>query len=207
MTPELLSLGSLRPETQSNLRVLDVPGSCPNLLWTRIFEGTYDRPFVVDNTKVRCLHFDLDCVQSAMSLHDPYELALEYTRRMMAFLLFNPRPKRILMLGLGGGSLAKFCYRRLRSTAVTAVELSPDVIALRQHFFIPADDDRFRVLHDDAASYVASRGHKKDVILADACDRSGIAPQLNALDFYRSARRRLSRRGVFVANLCSEPFA
>ena len=61
----------------------------------------------------RFLHFGLDTVQSAMRLDDPDRLSLRYTRKMMAFLLFNRAPERILLLGLGGGSLAKFCYRRL----------------------------------------------------------------------------------------------
>ena len=48
-----------------------------------------------------------------MSLDEPDALVTAYTRKMMAFLLFNPAPKRIAMVGLGGGSLAKFCYRNL----------------------------------------------------------------------------------------------
>ena len=204
MTPRLLSIDSPFPEVHSRLRFLEAPGSCPNTLWTRLFEGTYDKPFIVESRFRRFLHFDLDCVQSAMSLQDPYKLSLAYTRKMMAFLLFNSAPQRILLLGLGGGSLAKFCHRRLPSTAVTAVEVNSDVIALREEFCIPTDDDRFRVIRADGASYVAGLRRYKDVILADACDRAGIAPQLDALEFYHSARQCLSPRGVFVANLCGE---
>jgi spermidine synthase len=123
---------------------------------------------------------------------------------MMAFLLFNCAPGRILLLGLGGGSLAKFCYRRLPCAAVTAVEMNSHVIALREAFRIPADDDRFRVIRADGADYVAHLPPCKDVILADACDRMGIAPQLDAIEFYRNARRSLAPGGVFVANLCGE---
>ncbi len=44
----------------------------------------------------------------------------------------------------------------------------------------------------------------KDVILADACDRVGVAPQFDAVEFYENARRCLSRGGVFVANMCGD---
>jgi len=54
-------------------------------------------------------------------LDDPYALCLAYTRKMMAFLLFNSQPRRILQLGLGGGSLAKFCYKHLPDASITAV--------------------------------------------------------------------------------------
>ncbi len=202
--PRLFAVEGSLPEQQCVLRLLEPPGSCPQTLWQRVFDGSYDKPFIVDSGLLRFLHFDLQCVQSAMHLEDPDKLNLAYTRKMMAFLLFNHAPRRILLLGLGGGSLAKFCYRRLPCTAVTAVEVNPDVIALREEFLIPPDDDRFRVIRADGAMYVARLPPCKDVILADACDREGVAPQLDAIEFYENARRCLSRGGVFVTNLCGD---
>jgi spermidine synthase len=139
-----------------------------------------------------------------MCLKDPDKLSLAYTRKMMAFLLFNRSPTRILLLGLGGGSLAKFCYRRLPRTAITAVELNSDVIALRAEFRVPPDDDRFRVIRADGADYLAQLGRSKDVIIADACDRTGIAPELDAIEVYQHVYRSLTQRGVFVSNICGD---
>ena len=201
----LLSIESPFPDAHSMLRLLEPPDSCQEALWGRLFEGTYDKPFIVDDGRRRFLHFDLDAVQSAMELQEPDKLALAYTRRMMAFLLFNRKPKRILLLGLGGGSLAKFCYGHLRSVALTAVEVNRDVIALREEFCIPADDQRFRVINADGAAYISVLAPCKDVILADACDREGIAPQLNSVEFYQNARRCLAPGGVFVTNVCGNP--
>jgi spermidine synthase len=186
------------------LRVLEPPGSSQKDLWEALMDGTYNKPFILDSGARRCLHFDLDAVQSVMQLEDPDKLCLAYTRKMMAFLLFNRAPKRILLLGLGGGSLAKFCYRRLNCASITAIEVNPDVIALRDEFLIPADDERFRVIRADGMAYVSSLALRKDVILADACDRLGVAPAFNAIEFYQNVRRGLSRRGVFVINLCGD---
>jgi spermidine synthase len=122
----------------------------------------------------------------------------------MAFLLFNPDPKRILLIGLGGGSLAKFCYGNLPGASLTAVEVNRDVIALRNEFGIPSDDHRFRVIHADAAAYLSLPAPRSDVILADACDRKGIAADLDSVEFYRMARSRLTPEGVLVANLCGD---
>jgi spermidine synthase len=80
--------------------------------------------------------------------------------------------------------------------------VNPDVIALREAFRIPPDDERFRVICADGADYVARLGLSQDVILADACDREGIAPELNAIEFYQQAHRCLFSGGVFVANMC-----
>ena len=198
----LLALESPFPAEHSMLRFLEPPGTCTNALWTRLFDGSYDKPFIVDSKLKRFLHFDLDAVQSAMDLRQPDRLCLAYTRKMMAFLLFNPAPKRVLLLGLGGGSLAKFCYWRLPSSAFTVVEVNDHVLALRDEFCVPADDERFRVIHGDGASYIEHEAAEKDVILADACNRTGIAPELNGLDFYRNAHRALAPGGVFIANVC-----
>jgi spermidine synthase len=199
----LLAMASPFPTADSVLRLLEPDGSSPNLLWDRVFTGTYDKPFIVDSGRIRSLHFDLDCVQSSMDLDDPYELSLAYTRNMMAFLLFNSAPDRILLLGLGGGSLAKFCYRQLPSSAITVIEVNPDVLALRNAFRIPADDARFRVVREDACTYLGNLPYRKDVLLADACDREGITSGLNALEFYQNAWNGLSEHGVFVTNLCA----
>ena len=192
------------PEQNHTLHLLEPLDSCQKSLWDRLFARTYAKPFIVDSGLQRRLQFDLYTVQSSMHREHPDRLSLAYTRKMMAFLLFNREPARILLLGLGGGSLAKFCYRRLPRTAVTAIEVNPNVIALREAFRIPPDDDRFRVIRADGAAYVARLERSKDVILADACDRVGIAPELDTLAFYRDAHRCLSREGVFVTNLCGD---
>ena len=85
------------------------------------------------------------------------------------------------------------------------MEVSADVIALRQEFSIPADDRRFRVIHADGAAYVVSsiRIHGRG---AGRCVRSqsGIATQFDSTDFYRNARNCLAPGGVFVTNVCGD---
>ena len=70
-------------------------------------------PLVISEERgVRHLHVGGEAIQSAMRLEDPWALELDYTRCMMAFRLFHAEPRRALMIGLGGGSLAKFVHRR-----------------------------------------------------------------------------------------------
>jgi spermidine synthase len=202
--PQLLAMESPFPEQHHTLRLLEPPDSCRESLWERLFSKAYDKPFILDSGLQRRLQFDLYTVQSAMHREHPDRLILAYTRKMMAFLLFNRTPSRILLLGLGGGSLAKFCYRHLPGSAITAVEVNPDVIALREAFSVPPDDARFRVFRADAADYLTQLGRSKDVILADACDSEGIARELASIEFYQNVHRCLSSEGVFVANMCGD---
>jgi spermidine synthase len=200
----LLVIESPIANASTMLRLLEPAGSCHATLRERVYSGVYDKPFVVDNGQRRFLHFNFGSIQSAMDLSDPGRLALAYTRKMMAFLLFNRDPARLLMLGLGGGSIAKFCYRNLPHASLTAIEVNGDVIALRDEFGIPADDARFRVIHGDGATHLAKLSRQKDVILLDAFDRDGMAAGFGSAEFYRVARAGLSIGGVLVANLCGD---
>jgi spermidine synthase len=125
--------------------------------WTPEFQKNIDagKPFLKENEGILALHFDALSIQSEMSIEQPDKLILSYTRTMMSFLLFEPMPKSIAMIGLGGGSLAKYCYRHLPQTKITVVEINPEVIALRNEFAIPADDSRFTVLPGDGVKFVS----------------------------------------------------
>src|SRR5688572_12642688 len=87
--------------------------------------------FVRDEDGTVWLDFGDGAVQSRMLRADPARLVLEYSRLMMGFLLFVPAPARIAMIGLGGGSLAKYCRARLPDADFTAVEISPEIMAYR----------------------------------------------------------------------------
>src|SRR2546422_8595487 len=107
---------------------------------------------VSDERGVRTLHVGGEAIQSSMRLGDPFALALDYTRCMMAFLLFHPEPREALMIGLGGGSLPKFFHKHLRKTAVRVIELDPRIVAAaRSQFSLPPDDARLEVEVGDGA--------------------------------------------------------
>lgn len=159
------------------------------------------KPFVFSEGDTRSLHFEEKYVQSEMSLTAPYELALNYTRVMMEFREFTSSPRHVLMIGLGGGSLAKYCYRNLPSTRITVVEIDADVIALREEFMIPPDDDRFQVIHADGARFIDCAKQDVDVLLLDGFNASGQAVELSSMRFYCACRRVLMNAGMLVVNL------
>lgn len=161
------------------------------------------RPYVVEADGLRSLHFEALTVQSQMRLDEPDALAIDYTRSMMGFLLFNPEPRDIVMIGLGGGSLAKYCLRTLPRTRFTAVEIDPDVIALRDTFGVPPDGERFRVVCGDGADYVRERTHAPDVLLVDGFDRGGQPARLCSAGFYDDCHSMLAEGGVLAVNLWS----
>ncbi len=158
------------------------------------------RPYVTETGGERALQFDELTVQSVMAVDEPDRLLLDYTRAMMGFLLFAPAPRHVAMIGLGGGSLAKYCLRSLPHAAFTAVEIDPDVIALRASFGIPPDDARFRVVCADGADYVRRRQEQPDVLLVDGFAAAGLPTQLGTADFYADCEAMLAPGGLLVVN-------
>jgi len=158
--------------------------------------------YVTEKYGVRSLHIGSDTIQSSMRLARPNDLELAYTRSMMAFLLFNDAPQRVLMVGLGGGSLAKFIYHRLPEAASEVLEINPQVVAVaRRMFEVPAGDERFTVRVCDAADFIAREGPAYDTILVDGYDGESQVETLSSRAFYAACRRRLAARGVLVVNL------
>lgn len=199
-----LEMASPFPAQPGTLRLLEAPDTPRQTLIERLLGDRYDKPFVLDDGDLRLLLFRLDYIQSAMRLADPFALDLAYTRRMMSFVLFHTNVRLLLLIGLGGGSLAKFCYRHLPQARLTAVEADRHVIAWRDQFCLPADDARFAVVHADGADFVAGSRLRPDVVLVDAFDRDGFAPSLSTPTFYADLRARLPENGILVVNLTGD---
>lgn len=160
-----------------------------------------DMPDVMESEHLISLHFDGRSVQSIMSRAAPDALVLGYTRTMMGFLLLQPAPERICMIGLGGGSLTKYCYRHLPEASITVIEINPEVIALRERFCIPPDDERLSVVCADAAQYLSTTAQTFDALLLDGFNADGAPPELSDAAFYEACHSRLNAHGVLVANL------
>lgn len=204
----LLVVGGLTNDRHTVFKFSEPAGTPHEALFNSLKDGSYTKAFLIEEFEYRSLCFSLDgCTQSEMRLDDPYALVNEYTRKMMGFLAFQPRPERVLVIGLGGGSLVKYCHRHLPSTQITAIEIDPDVLALRSQFFVPPDDERLRIIQADGADHIAQmvdQGERTNAILVDAYSHKGIATAVVKRSFLENAKRSLCANGVFVMNLVAE---
>ena len=155
---------------------------------------------VSESRGVRTLHVGGEAIQSSMRLEDPYALALDYTRCMMGFLLFHPEPRRALMIGLGGGSLAKFFHKFLKKTSIKVVELDERVVvAAREHFALPR---AIEVQIGDGAE--ALEPECCDTLVVDAFEDELHVPRLASQAFYDGAFLALSEPGALVVNFMND---
>ena len=160
-----------------------------------------------DEGPIRHLHLGTEWVQGSMLMDAPTVLVHEYIQRMMAWLLFvdpDTAPQRVAMqLGLGAGSLTKFCHKEVRMKTV-AIELNPQVlVACRGWFKLPADNARMKVVLADAALEIQNPQWwgTVDTLQVDLYDHEAATPVLDSLPFYSNCRRLLTDEACMTVNL------
>ena len=165
-------------------------------------------PNFSDDGPVRHLHLGTPWIQGSMYLDDSLGLVHEYIQRMMAWLLFvepdSVTQRSAMQLGLGAGSLTKFCHKTLRLAHTTAIELNPQVLALcKSAFKLPADSASLRVVLADAAQEILNPDYwgTVDALQVDLYDHEAAAPVLDSLPFYNHCHRLLTPEGCMTVNL------
>ena len=144
-------------------------------------------------------------IESRLSVADPLALLSEYTQAMLLALAWRPTPRRILLIGLGGGRLQLVLHHYLEQAVLDTAELDPLVLEVAQRFFGFAPDERQRVILQDGRKYLRSLSGegRYDVIFLDAYRVTGVPPHLSTREFYDECRNALAPAGVVATNLHS----
>ena len=170
----------------------------------------YREVLVYEEDGTRCMCFTRQCRigrQSCVDPRNPQRFALNYTRMMLAGTLFaSEQPRRILIVGLGGGSLPTALRQLLPEAQIDVVEIDPAVTRVARKFFDFRDGPMLRVSEVDGRVYVkraARQGKQYDVILLDAFDHEYIPEHLLTKEYLTEVKTLLAPQGVLVANTFS----
>lgn len=167
-------------------------------------ESQYNHVVVTEGGDRRIMHFrrhQAEFRETVIDTNDPLRLVNEYTRLMMGCLLFVPRPRRVLMIGLGGGIVTRVMAHYYPNTVFDNVELDQVVVdAARQHFHFQTSE-RQRVHVRDGRMFLRRSRDRYDVIILDAY-RGGYIPfHLKTREFLEMVEEHLAPGGVVVGNL------
>lgn len=160
---------------------------------------------IIDHGEFRSLMFSGKFLQSRMSLGSPHRLILPYTRYMMLSLLHMPSPGKVLLIGLGAGSLVRFLNHHFPLCHIDAVDHSAHVIDLARGYFRLPDSPYVRIWCMDGDEYLQHGQNESDydLILVDAFDEHGMSQSVYSAGFFRRCRQHLSPRGILCVNLWS----
>ena len=156
----------------------------------------------------RCMKFGIHNAgrQSCMSLAEPERLVFEYTRMVLGALYLNPNPRRILVIGLGGGSVPGALQALLPEATIDCVEIDPAVAEVAAEFFGFQPASNTKVHFQDGRVFVKRAARKQatyDLIILDAFDHIYVPEHLLTKEFLREVRALLSPDGVLAANTFS----
>ena len=194
----LLALGLVHGSAQAQMKL------------THSERSLYREVLVYEEDGLRCMCFTRQCRigrQSCIDPRNPDHFALNYTRMMLAGTLFaSADPRRVLIIGLGGGSIATALRKLSPSTEVEVVEIDPAVTRVAKRFFDFVDTPPVRVTEIDGRVFVkraGREGKQYDVILLDAFDHEYIPEHLLTREFLLEVKALLAPQGVLVANTFS----
>jgi spermidine synthase len=176
-------------------------------LWARMKtllekDTFYHRIRIEEDEEARYMYFDRT-LQSAMNLKDPTALRLIYSRYTSLGFAFRPDAKKILIIGLGGGSIPKKLQKEFPSLEMDVVEIDPEVIQMAKSHFNVRDGKNLRLHAQDGRLFLARTQAQYDIILIDAYYSDAMPFHLATREFFELAQRKLTSNGIVVANLIS----
>ncbi len=169
----------------------------------------YRNIIVSDEGDRICMRFVLDtgrfhAIQSCMFKADHDKLVFDYAKMTFAGLLLNPQPKRILIAGLGGGSIPRVLAKLYPEARIDIVEIDPAVVDVAREYFDFKEHDNIHIIVRDARVYVKQAallgGQHYDYIVLDAFNGDYIPEHLMTKEFLEECKALLSDDGVLIAN-------
>lgn len=157
---------------------------------------------VCDDGVTRTLSFGPGNEQSAILIAEPARPLFEYIQVMLLALLFQ-RPRKVLCLGLGAGSLITTLHAQFADTTFTAVELREAVLDAACRYFCLPDSERLALICRDAADFLADPAEAKgnyDLIFSDLYSERGLDPIQLEPGFLAATAAQLAPDGLLVIN-------
>lgn len=172
-------------------------------------KSLYRNILVYEEDGQRCLSFSRKnetARQTCQSLSDPNEFVFSYTRMMMGALYLNPHPRKILIVGLGGGILPTALAKLFPEAVIDVVEIDPAVVKVARQFFGFHPGQNVRVFEEDGRVFIkhaGQTGQHYDLIMLDAFDHEYIPEHLLTREFLLEVKKLLMAEGVLAANTFS----
>jgi spermidine synthase len=186
--------GDIELEVKSNYSTIRIRGS----------NGVRSLCFVRDSGE--------EVTESMLDRRRPYELLIDYTRYMFLSYVFRPHPERVLIVGLGGGSMVHFLQHYDPKVKVDVAEIDPMIVQIADKYFGIRSGGNINIINRDASEYFKNATDQYDVIYLDAflkpsdeTDSTGVPVRLKTILFYKEMQKRLKPDGLVVFNINPHP--
>ncbi len=165
-------------------------------------DSPYQQVRVSENDLFRYLILN-NTFHAVMWKVEPTFLALPYSQVMMGVLPLVEQPKRGLILGHGGGSLAKWLAQKWPELELDVVEMDPVVVQAAERYFQYVPPANHHVFVEDARTFLRNTSHQYDVVWVDVFARHLIPFHVTTQEFFEELKRHLAPKGAVAVNLAS----
>ncbi len=173
-------------------------------------KSLYRDIIVYEDGETRCMRFTrlirYSAPQTCVSLKNRDHLVLSYSKMMLGALYLYPNPQKILIVGVGGGTLPKTLSSMFPTAEIHAIEIDPAVIIVAKKYFDFKPGGNITVFEEDGRVFVKranNKGFKYDLVLLDAYDHEYIPEHLLTKEFLEEVKRIILPGGVLAANTWS----
>jgi len=157
---------------------------------------------VTEDSGMRTLQFERGGArQTVVKVGDPTHLELPYAPAAFTGLALCREPRRVLVVGLGGGTLPMFLRHYYPEATIDAVDIDPDVVRVAREYFGFKEDGRMRGIVGDGRAFIEKAREPYDMIFLDAFGSDSVPPTLTTQEFLRAVRRAVRPDGVVVGNI------
>lgn len=169
-------------------------------------KSLYRNILVTEAVNLRCLSFSIKRQlrnQTCMDTRDPDRVVFPYVRMSFAGLLVNPKPERMLMLGLGGGTVPTLLHKLYPQMEMDLVEVDQAVVNVAREYFHFQENDKMRVIVQDGRVFTRRaliEDKRYDIIFLDAYNGEYIPEHLMTVEFLRDVKNLLTPDGIVIAN-------
>lgn len=170
-------------------------------------EGPFGWVIVTESNGLRTLQFERGGArQTVVKIGDPAHLELPYAPVALAGLSVCETPRRVLIVGLGGGTLPMFIRQYFPEAIIDGVDINPDVVDVARRFLGFREDSRMRGIVADGRKFIEETREPYDIIFLDAFGADSVPPPLSTVEFLRAVRKALKPSGVAVGNIWSREY-
>jgi spermidine synthase len=175
-----------------------VPTDAASVIRAR--DTVYHRITVSDEGQIRYLRLD-NYWQSARDRGDPLRTVFDYTDYLHLPVLFDPGFRRVLFVGMGGGTAPTRFHHDYPNATIEVVEIDPAVVETARTLFGLPDDARLKVHVMDGRLWLRRATQQYDLVILDAYLIDTIPFHLATREFYQEVAARLAPGGVLASNV------
>ena len=160
---------------------------------------------IYDQGNLRSLYFDSGAIQTQIDLQNPGKLPLAVYRAMLAPLMFIDEPNSVLLLGTGGGAIARYLHHHIPDLKGVAVEKSAEVADIAgEYFSFPSDKSNWELIVDDARNFTEQYNNQFDYIVVDITENDTTPVWIYNISYLKQLKALLTPNGVLVINIVTD---